>query len=104
MDEFSVAAAVLGSTAVVIVTGDVDLASADRLRHAVEPQIQPRLEVSVDCSAVDFLDSAGLRVLLALDRKAREVGANLVLAAPSDAVSRTLKLAGVTERFTIRPA
>jgi anti-anti-sigma factor len=103
MEEFTVSATTSQTTARVAVTGDVDLAAADRLLAAVAPLIRPGAEVIVDCASVRFLDSAGLRTLLELNRKAQETGGTMVLAAPSEAVSRLLELAGVTELFTVRP-
>jgi len=107
MQEFSVSVAPPGpaTTAVLVtVTGDVDLATAERLRETVLARIEPGREVCLDCSGVQFLDSAGLRVLLEADRTARTTRASLVLAAPSDAVARTIQLAGVAEVLTVRPA
>jgi anti-anti-sigma factor len=102
MHGFSVSATVTGSAATVVATGDVDLATADRLRAAALPLVAPGIEVRLDCEGVDFLDSAGLRVLLELDRTARSAGATLILAAPSDPVTRTLELAGVAHVFNVR--
>ncbi|MBS2539344.1 STAS domain-containing protein [Catenulispora sp. NF23] len=101
MHEFSVTATAPGPAATVVVTGDVDLATADRLHTAVRPLVVPGSEIRVDCAGVQFLDSAGLRVLLALDRATHDVGAALVLTAPSDVVTRTLRLAGVAGVFTV---
>ena len=109
MQEFSVSVAPPdpATTAVsvtVTVTGDVDLATAERLRETVLARIEPGREIRLDCSGVQFLDSAGLRVLLEADRTARAADATLVLAAPSDPMARTMTLAGVADVFTVRPA
>lgn len=103
MEEFTVSATASEAAARVAVAGDVDLAAADRLLAAVAPLIRPRAEVAVDCAQVRFLDSAGLRALLELNRKAQEAGGTLVLEAPSAAVARLLELAGVADLFTVRP-
>ena len=102
MDEFSVSAAEQDSMVHVDVGGDVDLATADRFHAEVVPWIQPGREVALDCAGVRFLDSTGLRVLLDLNHRAQESGGELVLVAPSEAVSRVLDLAGVAALFTVR--
>lgn len=105
MDEFTVSATAPdaeGQVARVAVRGDVDLATADRLQAAVAPLLRPRAEVVLDCAGVGFLDSTGLRVLLALNRAARADGGTLVLEAPPEAVTRVLALAGVAGLFTVR--
>ena len=102
MHEFSVATTASGTAADVVVTGEVDLATADRLRAAALPPITPGCEIRLDCRGVSFLDSTGLRVLVELERTARAAEATLVLAAPSDGVMRTLSLAGVDGMFTVR--
>lgn len=104
MDEFTVSATASEAAAQVAVAGDVDLASAAGLLEAVAPLVRPGVEVTVDCAEIRFLDSAGLRVLLELNRRAQDVGGTLVLVAPSEVVTRILELAGVVRLFTVRPA
>ncbi|NUR24542.1 MAG: STAS domain-containing protein [Catenulispora sp.] len=103
MDEFTVSATPSDSSVLVAVAGDVDLATADRLHTAVAPLIHPAVQIDMRCADISFLDSAGLRVLLELNRRAQEAGATLTLREPSEIVSRTLDLAGVAELFTVMP-
>ncbi|MBW8804207.1 MAG: STAS domain-containing protein [Catenulisporales bacterium] len=103
MDEFTVSTTTSGTAVRVAVRGDVDLATAEQLQEAVSPLIRAGCEVAVDCAEIQFLDSAGLRVLLELNRRAGEAGGELVLVALSDIVSRVLDLAGVAQMFTVRP-
>lgn len=49
-----------------------------------------------DLAQVDFMSSAGLRVILATAKDARQRGGDLRLAAPQDGVIKTLKMAGFT--------
>ncbi|GAA2002167.1 STAS domain-containing protein [Catenulispora subtropica] len=103
MDEFTVSATASDSAVRATVAGDVDLATAERLREAVTSEVRPGVRVDLDCSGVSFLDSAGVRVLLELNRTAREAGGGLVLVAPSEVVVRILDLAGVAGLFALRP-
>lgn len=76
-----------------IVRGDVDLATADtllaqlRLLVGLEPG-----ETALDLSRVSFMDSAGLRALIAFDRHIRTNGGRLRLAGASPPVTRLLDL------------
>ena len=47
-------------------TGEIDLATADRMRSLLESALTGDGSVLVDLSAVTFIDSFGLRVLVGL--------------------------------------
>jgi anti-anti-sigma factor len=84
----------------VAVTGEVDAASADNLRSALFDVIeggQPK--VVIDMSEVSFIDSSGLRVLIAGYKAAEAAGGGLSVAEPSEAVRRLLEITGQLERF-----
>ncbi|SDC30145.1 STAS domain-containing protein [Actinokineospora iranica] len=86
---------------VVSVTGEVDLATAPDLERALETALsQPEATgVRVDLSGVEFMDSAGLRVLVAARRNAETAGQSLVLHAPHDRVRRIIEITGLAEVF-----
>ncbi len=75
--------------------GELDLASApaldQQLRAAEEIGIR---RVVVDLSGLEFIDSAGLHVLLDADRRLREHGPGLVLRRGPRAVQRIFELTG----------
>jgi anti-sigma B factor antagonist len=102
LEEFSVTTAEGDRSALVTVTGDVDLATAERLAAAAQPLVRPDRDLVVDCSGIRFLDSAGLRVLLELNRRVHESGADLVLVGVAGPVARVLELGGVRGMFTVR--
>ncbi len=85
---------------VVGVTGEVDAASADALRNAILEVIDggaPR--VVVEMRDVSFMDSSGLRVLIAGYKAAESAGGALTVRDPSDVVVRLLDITGQLERF-----
>jgi anti-sigma B factor antagonist len=88
--------------AVVHVTGDIDLASADRLRDALLPLVK-RGTVVVDGAEVTFCDSAGLRVILLANHEAREAHTAFRLVAPSEPLNRVLELAGALPLVDVFP-
>ena len=89
----------IGDQDVVVVTGEIDLASAPRVELALEPfSGQP---VVLDLRRVEFIDSAGLKVLLSQRSRLAESGGDLQLVVGHGAVGRLLELTGVSEAFSI---
>jgi anti-anti-sigma factor len=85
------------------VRGDVDLASAPELARRIrEALCLPVSRVTVDLSAVDFMDSQGLHVLNDARHAAADRRIALVLASPSRPVRRLLEVTCMTERFDVR--
>lgn len=96
----SVTSSAAGDHTVVSVVGEVDAASADLLRAAITDVIEAgQSRVAVDMSAVSFIDSSGLRVLIAGYKAANVAGGALTVEAPSDPVTRLLEITGQLERF-----
>ena len=83
-------------------SGELDLATApkleDELRHVEERG--PGLIV-LDLRPLSFMDSSGLRSLLAADARAREAGRRLVLVRGDERVQRVLRITRLDERFDI---
>lgn len=85
---------------VVIAAGDVDLAGGPVLEQAILRQ-EASGPVVIDLSAVDFIDSSGLRSLLWASRRAKDRGADVELRSPSPGVQRLLSLTGTAEQFVL---
>jgi anti-sigma B factor antagonist len=83
----------IGRRIVLAVAGEVDVASVDELKAAVEEAegAQP-LELWIDLSRVSFMDSTGLTTLLLAHRRLDD---RLSLICPDGTVRRLLELAGV---------
>jgi anti-anti-sigma factor len=86
------------------VAGQIDLDTAPILRRALagalaELAIPPALVV--DLSAVDFIDAAGIGVLVGVANRARRAGGGMALRAPSPTVVRVLALVGLTGAFPL---
>jgi anti-anti-sigma factor len=101
MERFSVEASVNDRRVVLMVAGEVDLASADGLRVDFDRWLTDADTVVVDCAGITFIDSTGLRTLLEASTKAEESGTRFRLAAVPAPVARVFELAGVTDVFTI---
>jgi anti-sigma B factor antagonist len=80
--------------------GELDLAEAPRMEaevRAIEEE-EPSLMV-IDLRALRFMDSSGLRTLLAVDRRAREAGRRLVFVPGPEQVQRVMRVTKVDERL-----
>jgi len=87
----------------VALTGELDLSSAltfeEELRR-IEEEAHPSLLV-LDLRSLKFLDSTGLRLILAAHARAMKRGGRLTIVQGSDAVRRIFRLTGVIERLNV---
>lgn len=83
---------------VLTLSGELDMASSPKLEQALE-RIQPhkRSQVVLDLGRVEFVDVAGLRVLLGAEQRARKLGIRLILVNVGSNIRRLLALSGATE-------
>ena len=93
-----------GSTPLVAtLRGDLDLASAGEMQAAVLRTLDERQAegVILDFTEVGFMDSTGLRAILAISRRLEIRPKAVVLLSPSRAVRKLLTLAGLDERVPV---
>jgi anti-anti-sigma factor len=90
----------------VAVVGEIDMSNAPIVERQILEAIPNHLaEVTVDLSALDYIDSAGLRVLFALGTRLKTLQIGLVLVVPTDSpVRRMIDLAGVAELIPVQSA
>jgi anti-sigma B factor antagonist len=85
------------------VVGEIDLATAGLLRSGVMEQLEQRPPVLVlDLSAVSFLGSSGLAVLVEVRTEAQRRDVLLQLITNSRAVLRALTATGLIDLFDVR--
>jgi len=86
----------VGDRWVVEASGDLDVASSAGLRRTLhELVVDGCVHLVLDLRDVGFLDSSGLGVLVAAQRKARAFRGSLVLVVDEGPVSRVLELTGL---------
>ncbi len=79
-------------------TGELDVATADVVRTALQPLIDAGPEqVTFHMADVSFMDSSGLSVLLEAASKV-----SVVVAAPSAAVLRVIETTGLTDVLEVQ--
>jgi anti-anti-sigma factor len=82
-----------------IVRGEVDLATAAQLRDELLRHIVTAEGLWLDLEGVTFMDSSGLHVLIASRRRADLLSTQLVVARASAAVDRVLEVTGTAALF-----
>jgi anti-anti-sigma factor len=89
------------SFASVALMGEIDIATAWRLRQAVLDQHAE--VVALDLSEVTFIDAAGLRSLLEASDRLAAAGRRLLLVDASECVRRLLATVGLLDELRISP-
>jgi anti-sigma B factor antagonist len=77
----------------VAASGELDLATSEQLEEALKRQEQEEPQTLVlDLRGLTFMDSTGLRVVLAADARARDRGGRLVIVRATEEVDRVFRL------------
>jgi anti-sigma B factor antagonist len=91
-----------GQTTVIVVAGELDIASAPLLQDAIERAREDDAEnLVVDLRDLEFMDVSGLRILIRAHERADEAGGRLTLANVRKPVKRLLTLTGASEILSI---
>ena len=86
---------------IISVNGEIDLENSGNLRQQLHGALDGNKAVSVDMSAVDYIDSSGIAVLIESKQRAGEGSKEFKILKPSEAVLSVLKLAKLTSFFEI---
>lgn len=78
---------------IVHLDGEIDLATSAWLK-GVLAEVDPGKPLTLDMASVSFMDSSGIRVLLAISSDR-----DLTLVNPSERVHAVLEMSGLLERF-----
>jgi anti-anti-sigma factor len=84
-----------GDAVVVALSGELDLAGERQLEAAIESAQSSGAPLTVDLSALKFIDSSGLRVLVKLHNRATTDGFSYTLIPGPPQVHRTFALCGL---------
>lgn len=92
-----------GGVAVVRVSGEVDVATCGLLRDGLLRVVGDEYYrgVVVNLAGVNFIDSAGIGVLVGVWHRARASDGSMALAVPSRQVQGILEITGLTKVFPI---
>jgi anti-sigma B factor antagonist len=102
-DDFTIQADAHGDRHTLVLTGELDLASAPILEAATARLCADGAsEIVVDLSGLAFIDSTGLRTILSSMSLCEEHLCNFWLIPGPRAVQRLFELAGILERLPFR--
>jgi anti-anti-sigma factor len=91
-----------GATVRLALTGELDIAGAARVEQELERIEQdPPATLVLDLRELAFMDSTGLRVIVAADDRAREQERRLVIVRGSATVQRIIAMTRLDERLEI---
>lgn len=92
----------VGSTPVIAVAGEVDLATAPLLRERLDARLDAgKSSLIIDLRATTFLDSTGLGVLVNALKRCREAGGELRLVAVEPRILKLFAITGLQDTFSI---
>ncbi|EXI80351.1 MAG: putative anti-sigma factor antagonist BtrV [Candidatus Accumulibacter appositus] len=86
---------------VVAVKGEIDGSSAPGLQEKILPLLENDALLVLDLSAVSYMSSAGLRMLLLLYRQAASHNGQVALAGLAEAIRDTMEVTGFLKFFSV---
>ena len=93
-----------GTTLVLTVSGRLSSAMADAFELQVAQALDTRPAVLVvDCTGLEFITSAGLRILILALKRARGEGRQIHLCGLSEPVREVFEVSGLVQIFPIHP-
>jgi anti-anti-sigma factor len=100
---FSISVTEQGGRAVVAITGELDLATSPDLEEVVLGRVDRGQSVLLDLRELQFMDSSGLRILIAAHARAGEGEGEFAIVRPpaGSEVEKILGIAGVEQQLQI---
>jgi len=90
---------------VVRLNGEIDLSNVDGLEARIDEAISGVGEVVIDLTAIDFIDSRGLRLLKRVSAVVAGRDGTLVVVAPASSIARSvLDMTGMSQELVVRDA
>jgi len=102
MKTFDVTSEQRGGTVLVKLSGELDISSAPKVEDElarVEPDRPP--VIVLDLRSLAFMDSTGLRLLIAADTRARQEDRRLMIVKGPEPVQRVFRITRLEERLEI---
>jgi anti-anti-sigma factor len=87
----------------VSVAGRVDNLTADTLAAALRDAVAAHAQVAVDCSAIEYISSAGVGALVESAAAARRAGRRFAVCAPSPRVEQVLRICKLDSLLGVQP-
>lgn len=100
-DALKIDVVVEGGRVVCELTGELDSTTSPLLRTVLNDQLDASQDTVIDLSAVSFIDSSGVGVLVGALRRFQETGHKLSLRGPNASLRRVLEMTGLSAAFPI---
>jgi anti-sigma B factor antagonist len=86
---------------VVDLAGDIDGKTASQVQEQILPLLQPGCKVVLNMTGVEYMSSAGLRLMLTTHRQASSNNGKVVLVGVSNEIQETMSATGFLRFFTL---
>jgi anti-sigma B factor antagonist len=102
-DDFSISVADRDGRAHLSLRGELDLATAPELEELLNARVDAGQEVVVDLRDLEFMDSSGIRVLVAAHARAGRTGTRVIVVRPTadSAVAKIVEVSGLDGELNI---
>lgn len=91
-----------GNINIVKITGRLDASTAEKLEETLGGFLnEERTRVLVDCESLEYISSAGLRVLLASAKELKKKNSKICLSSLNPNVKQVFEISGFTSIFPI---
>ena len=100
MSSVDVKTRTVDGASVIHLAGTIDGSSAPAAQAAIVPLLQPGCRLVLDLSGVDFMSSAGLRLMLLIFRQVSGAGGKVAMIGLSEDIRDTMSLTGFLDFFT----
>ncbi len=90
-----------GNTLNIALEGNIDIKTSSDLETEINSKIDQVTEINFDFAKLEFLTSAGLRVLLAAQQEMEDKGGTMTLKNVNDEIMDVFNLTGFVDVLTI---
>ena len=91
-----------GANATIALTGNLTVASAPDLEASLNSLPEDVTNVTLDLTDLEYVASAGLRIIVASEKSLREKGGSICLAHPNEEVMEILDITGLVDILEIK--
>ena len=92
-----------GEVTIIALAGRLDSSTSPQFEQYILPRIADKMRLIVDFSALDYISSAGLRVLLLAAKKVKQAGGRLALCALKEHIREVFEISGFLAILDVRP-
>ena len=86
---------------ILILEGVLDTATASQLQEVLIPAFDDAMDITLDFSKLDYVSSAGLRILLIGQKTANAKGASMAVTKVQDGIKEVFEITGFSDMLTI---